>query len=178
MKFSDIPQFTRGANYRVNVSWKYLEDSLERWREHGEVGMGKLELDPDFQREHVWTPMQQERYLEYVFRGGESSREIHWNCAGWQASYKGPLYLVDGKQRLQAARLFIADKIKVFGKKISEFDEEFPLIRFDFIFHVNDLKTKSEVIQWYLDLNFGGTPHTDSERKRVEMLLGLEKKNE
>jgi hypothetical protein len=114
---------------------------------------------------------QQERYVEFVLRGGTSSRDIYWNCAGWMGSYKGPMYLVDGKQRLQAARLFMNNKLKVFGHTLSEFEGVSPLMCCDFIFHVNNLETKSEVIQWYLDLNFGGTPHTDSERKRVLVLL-------
>lgn len=29
--------------------------------------------------------------------------------------------------------------------------------------NVNDLKTEKEVLQWYVDMNAGGTPHTKEE---------------
>ena len=64
MKFSEIPQLTRTAAYKVNSSWKYLEDWLEDLRRRGE-----LDLNPDFQRGHVWTEQQQIRYVEFVLRG-------------------------------------------------------------------------------------------------------------
>ena len=40
-----------------------------------------------------------------------------------------------------------------------------------FRWHVNDLSTYSEVLQWYLDLNSGGTVHTEEELNRVQQLL-------
>ena len=37
--------------------------------------------------------------------------------------------------------------------------------------HVNNLKTKREVLQWYIDMNAGGTPHTTEEIERVKKLI-------
>ena len=169
MKFSDIPQFTRGAVYAVDVPWNQIEGWIQSFNDL----KNGIELDPDFQREHVWTLTQQERYIEFLLRGGKSSKDIYWNCFGWQKSYNGPMVLVDGKQRLQSIRLFLENKIKVFGLFFNEFEGCPSLMDATLRFHVNDLKTKAEVIQWYLDLNFGGTPHTDSERQRVECLLKM-----
>ena len=39
------------------------------------------------------------------------------------------------------------------------------------IIHVNNLKTKKEVLQWYIDMNAGGTPHTTKEIERVKKLI-------
>ena len=39
------------------------------------------------------------------------------------------------------------------------------------IFHVNDLKTKKEVLQWYIEMNTGGTPHSQEEILRVKNML-------
>jgi hypothetical protein len=33
------------------------------------------------------------------------------------------------------------------------------------------LKTKQEVLQWYIELNEGGTPHTEEEINRVKELI-------
>jgi hypothetical protein len=38
-------------------------------------------------------------------------------------------------------------------------------------FNINDLKTKAEVLQWYLDFNTGGTVHSDEEITRVRKML-------
>jgi hypothetical protein len=39
---------------------------------------------------------------------------------------------------------------------------------------VNELKTRREVLQWYLDLNAGGVVHTTKEIERVRELLAKE----
>jgi hypothetical protein len=41
---------------------------------------------------------------------------------------------------------------------------------------VNDLKTKAEVLQWYLDINSGGVVHTETELEKVKRLLTKEKR--
>jgi len=170
MKFKDIPQFTRDGNYVVNVSWRYLEETLNHYKEDFE-----LQLDPDFQRPHVWDLEKQQRYVEFILRGGKSSRDIYFNQANWMrwkkdTDLKNPLVLVDGKQRLNAVRLFLNNEIKAFGCYFKEFEDSLH-ITVDFIFHVNSLYTRKEVLQWYLDLNSGGVVHTEEELDHVRKLL-------
>lgn len=170
-KFSDIPQFVRNANYRINVPWRSVIDQIEAYREDQEKMGSGLDMSPDFQRVHVWTLKQKRRYVEFILRGGDSSKEIHWNCKGWGYKYEGPMVLVDGKQRLNAVTGFLNDKFKVFGKLCSEFEDGLDICRHQFIFHINNLETREDILKWYLGLNFGGTPHTDEERAKVEKLL-------
>ena len=40
---------------------------------------------------------------------------------------------------------------------------------------VNDLQTREEVLQWYLELNSAGTPHSKEELDRVKALLARER---
>ena len=167
MKFSEIKQFTRKANYCVDINWGYMPD----WIKNQQNEQYNLELDPDFQRAHVWTKKQQERYIEFILKGGEGSRDIYWNCSGWMSTFKGPMVLVDGKQRINAVEKFLDNKIKAFGYHHKEYEDKLSIIQTSFRFHVNNLETRAEVLQWYLDLNFGGTPHTEAERKRVINLL-------
>lgn len=119
-KFRDIPPFTRSGSYQVNVGWTYLEDQLAQF----EKGYG-LGLDPDFQRAHVWDRQKQERYVEYILRGGISSRTIYFNCVGWMSTRKnvGPVQLVDGKQRVEAVRAFLRDEIQAFGSYYHEYED-------------------------------------------------------
>lgn len=171
MRFQDIPKFTRNAGYHVTVSWRYLEEHIVQ---NQNPGSAILDLDPDFQRAHVWNEQQQIRYVEYILRGGMSGRAIYLNCTGWGHSYEGPYVLVDGKQRLTAVRRFLANEIPVFGGLLSEYTDR---LRMDcsFDWYVNDLETRAEVLQWYLDLNRGGVVHTDDEINKVERLLEQER---
>lgn len=170
-RLSDIPQFTREGQYHINVSWRYLEETLQQFSEPDGI-----DLDPDFQRAHVWTETQQIRYVEFILRGGRSGRDILFNKSDWSRSEgrKEPMVLVDGKQRLQAVRRFMRNEIPAFGSFLSEYEDRPDLLRHGFIFVVNDLATRAEVLQWYIDLNAGGVVHTDNEIERVRQLLAAE----
>ena len=169
MRFREIPRYTQDGYYRVDVSLDYLLWTLEDYEER--YG---LELIPDFQRGHIWTREQQVTYVEHVLRGGIGSSEFRFNHPGWMRSFDGHMVLVDGLQRITALRLFLVDAIKVFGLLRSEFEDEIPL-DLSVGFRVNNLPTRADVLRWYLEINAGGTPHTDNELKRVEGLLEAEK---
>lgn len=170
-KFRDIKQLPR-AYYEVDISWNYIEDTLDRWFKPGD-GMAVLNLDPDYQRLHVWTPEQQERYIEYMLQGGEVGRNITLNHTNWSTDYKGTFELVDGKQRLEAVRAFMRDEVKAFGHLRSAYEDE-PNYLHGFKFRITQLKTRREILELYLNINAGGTPHTDEELNRVRELLRLE----
>ena len=164
-KFQDIPPFTRTPTYYVNQSWKYMPEWIS--------DQDELELDPDFQRAHVWTQDQQIKYVEFRLRGGSSGRDLYFNHPGWMGNFTGRFVLVDGKQRLQAALKFMNNEIPAFGTLYKDYIDKIRLSTVDFIVHVNDLKTDKEVLQWYIDLNAGGTPHTESEISKVKDMINL-----
>ncbi len=167
-RLRDIPQFTRAPSYSVNSAWAYLPEWLER---HGEEG---LNLTPDFQRGHVWTPEQQTRYVEFKLQGGASGADIYFNHPGWMGSWKGDFVCVDGLQRITAVMGFLNGEVKVFGRTIGEFEDKLPPMDPRFAVHINNLKTRTEVLQWYLEMNSGGTVHTSDELQRVKLLLAQE----
>lgn len=172
MKFKDIPQFTRSANYAVDVGWDFIETQLSHWNDPSDKPQARINLDPDFQRTHVWTEDQQRRYVEFILRGGHSSKDIQFNCTGWMGSFEGPFVLVDGKQRLEAARKFMRNELPIFdGNYFKDFEDRLRITSASFRFHVNNLKNHREVLQWYLDLNTGGTPHTNDEIEKVKEML-------
>ena len=170
--FADIPQFTRDGNYQVNVSWNDLQHWIDRNRNDR---LFVFDMDPDFQRGHVWTEEQQSRYVEFILKGGKSSRVIYWNCPGWMRDFRGPFQLVDGKQRVSAVLRFLRNELPAFGYLINEYTGNLRLAREDFLFNVNDLNTRAQVLQWYLDLNAGGVVHTSEEIDKVRKLLDAEK---
>lgn len=180
MEWCDIPKIERWGK-SFTVPWNNLEQQLVDYE--AESG---LDLDPDFQRGHVWSQIQQIKYVEYILRDGNLNRHIIFNCPGFfyarDTSVKESMVLVDGKQRLQAARLFISNQLPVFnGMYQKDFTRQGrPSLRMpnslDFTFYVNDLETRAEVLQFYLDLNAGGVVHSDSEIDRVRQLLAIENK--
>lgn len=171
-KFRDIPQFIR-ANYHINVSWRHLEEHLKSWNDR----LTWIDMDPDFQRAHVWTEAQQIAYLEYRMMKGPSGAEIQWNCTEWDRFKKpAPIQLVDGKQRLTAVLRFLHDEIPAFGHKKSEYEDQMSFgTGPDFIFFVNNLQTRAEVLTWYLQINNGGVIHTEEEISKVQSMLEREK---
>ena len=173
MKFTDIPQFTSSGNYNVNVGLKYIERALKSYEE--DYG---LELNPDFQRGNVWTREQQISWLEFYFKGGKTSRIIYFNSpafAGYisKCELKETVLCIDGLQRLTAILGFLHNEIPVFGTYYNEFEDIIPR-DFDLVFNVNNLQTRKEVLQWYVDMNSGGTVHSDDEIERVKQMIELE----
>lgn len=168
MKFEDIPQFTSWGNYQVNMQLKYFVEWIDKCiKEDG------LQLNPDFQRGHVWTEQQAMKYIEYLLRGGKSARIVYFNHPGWMTSFKGDFVCVDGLQRITSIINFINNKLSVFGYYYKEFEDKIPF-GVDLIVNINDLKTRKEVLQWYLDLNYGGTVHSNEEINKVKKLLEQE----
>ena len=177
MRYQDIPQYTDWGSYEVDVGWNYLETHLQHYLNDGQA---KLDMDPDFQRAHVWDEEKQQRYVEYVLRGGHSGKSVFFNHTTWHNVLPNvaPWFvLVDGKQRLEAVRKYLRGELAIFGGHyIKDFTDNIRIVRASFRFHVNCLATRAEVLQWYLDLNEGGVVHTREELDKVRMLLAAEKK--
>ena len=168
--FQSIPKYIQDGSYQVNCDLENLDVNIRRYEtEYG------LQICPDFQRGRVWTEAQQIAYVEHLLRGGKGSELIRFNHPGWFRSFKGDMVLVDGLQRLTAALRFVWNDLPVFGHYREEWTGWIP-IQVGFLFMVNDLRTRAEVLQWYLEINEGGTPHTEAELDRVRGLLEAERK--
>lgn len=170
MKFRDIPQFISDGSYQVNMSWEYMIEWLDK-----QVSKEGLQLNPDFQRGHVWTEKQQIKFLEFILQGGKTGRTLYFNDPYWHSIRPKIGYsdfvCVDGLQRITAIQRFMNNEIRVFGLLRSEFEGETDLVRHSMVINVNDLKTKREVLQWYIQMNDGGTPHSPKEIRRVQKLM-------
>jgi uncharacterized protein with ParB-like and HNH nuclease domain len=173
VKFNDIKRFPH-ASYIVNVpwialkEWLYTKESIEGY---------KVELNPEYQRDYVWREQQKIKYIEYILKGGFSSRDIFWNCSSWMKGFNTPLEIVDGKQRISAVLDFLDNKIKAFEYYLSEYKDKIHW-DYDFIFHINNLQTRLDVLRWYLSLNDGGTIHTKKDLNKVKLLIIKERKKE
>jgi len=165
LSFQDIKPFFSWGSYEVDVSWVSLEDWISNFEQYGQ----EVDINPDFQRGHVWTEQQQIKFVEYKLRRGRSSGTLLWNCIDWNGANKEPIQLVDGKQRITAVRRFMNNEIKVFNQFYKEFTGVLRMTgETRFKMHVNQL-------EWYLQLNNGGVVHTEEEINRVRQLLDDEK---
>jgi len=178
ISFRDIPTFTSCGNYAVDYPMKVLVSWVQE-----EVDGAGLVLCPDFQRGHVWTEKQQEEYIAFLLRGGKTGRDLYFNCPSWNQPVKDDTYndyvCVDGLQRLTAIGRFVNNELRVFGRLYKEFEGRPRMTQEYLRIHVNDLKSKEEVLTWYLEMNSGGTPHTWMELRRVaEMLRNMKKEAE
>lgn len=169
-KFTDIPQMlTNRANYHVDVGLKYFDSTIQEY-----IDEQGLILNPDFQRGHVWTEQQQIAYVEYILRGGTSGKDLYFNKPSWhckaQTDYDD-FVCVDGLQRITAIRKFMTNQIRAFGLLLKEFEDEPRHITTRISIHINDLQYKKDVLQWYVEMNEGGTPHTTEEIERVKQMI-------
>jgi hypothetical protein len=172
-KFSDIPRFVAEGQWECDYRPDRLIAQVDCWIE--EDG---LDMNPDFQRGHVWTQQQQEAYIEFFMRGGKTGRVFYfnnptWNRAGPENGYKD-FVIVDGLQRLTAWRRFFSNEIRLCGSLLKEFNEEMRMSTNTVKVNVNDLRTRADVLQWYVDFNCGGTVHSDEEIARVRGLIAAE----
>lgn len=152
MKFKDIKPFPN-IHYHVDVPLEYVEQKINE-----EITELNLQINPDFQRGHVWTEEQQISYMEFLLKNPQSGKEIYFNHPNWMNSFKGDFVLVDGLQRLTAVLAFLNNKIKVYGSYYTDYEDRLPMICLSF--NVACLKTRADVLRWYLDFNSGGTPHS------------------
>jgi len=165
--FDDIKPFTRDGRYHIDIQLNHFRRTIEKY-----IDEYNLQLNPDFQRGHVWTRKQQVDFIEYLLRDGISPC-IRFNHPNWMGSWEGDMVCVDGLQRCTAILQFLDDKFKVFGGFYSEFDG-FSSVSISI--RINDLKTRADVLKWYIDLNSGGTVHTDEDIQKVKKLLDKEVK--
>jgi hypothetical protein len=163
--YQDIPQFPR-SDYSITAFWS----SLERQINNLSAGVGRLDMDPPYQRGYVWTDPQKERYVEYILMGGASGRDLYFNCPNWDLRlpldsgvWENTVEVVDGKQRIDAILGFIRGDVLAFGKPASGYSGVLRNHVTKMTMHVCQIRTRLEVVDWYLGMNNGGTAHSQND---------------
>lgn len=174
---SEIIRPLNTAKYEVEHDWRYIAKALKGY----EADYGGLDLNPDFQRGHVWTSDQKRHFIENALRGVVASGGfvVQFNCPNWDNdNYQGELphgfQCIDGLQRITAIQDFINGEVRPFGLSVEDLDgSSFSMrrSRFRLRIAVHDFQTKADLLKHYLDLNTGGTPHSAEEIDRVRGLL-------
>jgi uncharacterized protein with ParB-like and HNH nuclease domain len=174
MRIEDITPLIYTGSNGVSISLNELQPTLDRLaRTYG------LDLDPEFQRGHVWTTEIQAKFVTYILRGGVvppirfNSPEFGGQPRSMNCDLPQTVVLVDGKQRLTALMAFMGNKLKVCGGYLlSDFERQDVLLRrIDITYLVNKLQTKKELYQWYIELNEGQIAHTKDELDKVRVMF-------
>lgn len=169
-----------GDIYRP-VKMEYLDVGFRRIPEQLVEGY-TLDMDPDYQREHVWTLPQKEKYVGFILQGGRTMPIV----INVKNGYGNPAEIVDGKQRVTAicewlegdieAELYDGKRVHVDQFKHSK--KNWRLLGMNLPVKVGIVKLDREgVLDYYLRLNNGGTVHEDSEIERVREILKEEREN-
>lgn len=170
--FADIDPYVPSGSYHVDVSFQHLSSHIVHLVE--DYG---LDINPDFQRGPVWTQSQQVAWVEHVLRGGRSGRDIFINSPFWdrgdcsRSNKLSRMVLIDGRQRITAALRFLNNEVPAFGHYFKEFKGSMRFTHSALSVYVNSLPTRELELQWYLQLNSGGTVHTEADLSKVRKLL-------
>lgn len=174
----------RTATFKADHFFRNLEQGLASLEKSATANGGVFELNPDFQRGHVWDEARQVAFVENIFRG-VAPTTFKFNSAGWNSLsevagdlHPNTIVCVDGLQRLTAVRRFIAGEIKAFGLLYEELEgTAFHPGSLRVSIEMFDIKHREELLQFYLDLNSGGVVHSDAELQRVRALLDATRVN-
>lgn len=182
----EISEFERNLNTIIRplraVRWAadFRWDSLERALTDLGEEYGGLELNPDFQRGHVWTPEQQTHFIENCLRGvvPDSGKFVQFNSPEFgdeddpEADLPRSLQCVDGLQRLTAIMEYVKGNIKPFGFTAEQLlPTAYSPRRMFLKIGIHAFTRRAQLLTHYLDINAGGTPHSAEEIERVRGLL-------
>lgn len=127
---------------------------------------------PSYQRELIWTPSKQSKFIESVFMGLPIPFVFFWQDGN------GKMEIVDGSQRLRTIRDFMADKFALKGLetigsanelKFSDFSQSLrykfaeTAIRAIILDNATDAETRTEM---FARINTGGTKANEAEIRR------------
>lgn len=177
------------ATQRNHVDIRHLKDwmgSFTGTPENYSYEDVLLELNPEFQRGHVWDTARQIAFVENLLRGIDINKIIRFNDLTMRPHddadeiLKNKILCIDGLQRLTAIIDFVDGKFKVFNEQLSYEDilnhPDKPSMRRIFnnaLIQLEFLQITSypELLQYYIDLNSGGVVHTQSDIQIAKDLL-------
>ena len=171
VNYSEVVELFPNSNYHINSPIIGILSQIDSWND-GELM--RVEMEPEFQRNHVWTEEQQISYMEYLVRNPMDSKAKTFTLSSetWN-TYKSKdnvIYLVDGLQRLTAIKRFLNNEITIYNYYLKDFESTLFLKRIYLDIYVYDLPYK-DMLKLYMNMNSGGVLHTKEEIDKVKRLL-------
>lgn len=179
ISLDDIPPYIGAASHVECVSGRRLAGWV-----HDHAENDGYDLDPDFQRGHVWADALRSAFVEHLLRGGMHGRTLVWNSPTYEPhgtlkhrDLPDTLVLVDGKQRYTAVTRFLAGEVTVFGgHRYEDFDDDSKQQmgsatgQLRMFMNVHSLQFRRQLLDLYLQMNEGAVAHDPAEIARVKAL--------
>lgn len=159
---------------RIDLGRSYTSPMAQCMGQYKEWKAGKVETHgrptvmgfvlPDWQRGLVWTNEQKVAFIESAWLG------IPLGTYSYNQAPLGSVYdhlLIDGQQRMSAIQDYIEGEFSVFGLLFSELeprDERRWSMTTIFASYVTNTENEQYLRDYYNLMNFGGTPHKETER--------------
>jgi hypothetical protein len=139
------------------------------------IKLWMLDLDPEYQRSHVWTREQQSLFVGHLLSGGETTQLIINELPDQSTE------IVDGKQRFTACLQWVNNEFPattwngetIWYKDLDHVSTTILGNRITLPFLIVQL-SGADILKLYIRLNRGGTVHSDEEIARVKALLDAE----
>lgn len=187
--FEIIKPVKQYATQHVKIDIRHLKDWMAQFEgtpSNYSYENVLLELNPEFQRGHVWKLNQQIAFVENLLRVIDINKTIRFNDLTMRPHndaddiLKNKIICIDGLQRLTAIIDFVDGKYKVFNNQLSYDDIlnhpdkasmrrifNSALLQFEFL----QITSYKEVLEYYIDLNFGGVAHTPADIQIAKDIL-------
>jgi len=160
--YKQLEKVPYGRSGGVNVPLVSFETNL--------LEFYKVDMNPVFQRDYVWSEADDVAYIEWFLRTNESIRICPATTISIKRGSKTDAYqLIDGKQRCNALLKFCRGELKIFGQYFKDF--EFKGFNPDVYFSFIDLEG-DDLIDYYLAVNTTGVQHTEEEIEKARRLKG------
>lgn len=166
----------KSGNYRIK--------SIERFvRELEDEAV--LNLNPNFQRGQAWTEEQQTKFMESILRGytnhetniirlnDSTLAKMNNNFHSESSDLPNETICIDGLQRFTTMQKYMRKELKPFGLSFDEIESTYHGVSAQglcFTVAWYDFQFEADVIEFYESLNWGGTPHSQSERDRIQSI--------
>lgn len=170
-----------GTTHSESLMLSYINEYFDRQQASVASSGGRVQMNPDFQRGHVWNKDQKVAFIEAILRGTAPMKVI-FNSPSYRASRPDgdlpeyDLVCVDGLQRITAVQEFVRGEFRIFDDTMSYEDLEgtsfsFRRTRFKFDLYIYAFNRRKDLLEFYISINSGGTVHTKEELDRVRALI-------
>lgn len=164
----------KSGNYRIKSIDRFVRELEDE---------AVLNLNPNFQRGITWTEEQQTKFMESILRGYTNHEtniirlndatlaQMNNNFHSASSDLANETICIDGLQRFTAMQKYMRKELKPFGLSFDEIESTYYGVSAQglcFTVAWYDFQFEADVIDFYESLNWGGTPHSQSERDRIQ----------
>ena len=153
------------------VYLRMLNSSLSSLISMSHRNHGGVDMDVEYQREHVWTMKDKTALLDSIFNNVEIGKFVFVQRS---MGHRGKLYeILDGKQRLTTIIDFVEDRFKYKGYYFSElsFKDQHKITECNVSYGYLENPSKEAIFETFIKLNTCGKPMANKHINHVKQLL-------